>query len=168
MGTHRRLFAGLALVLLALALTGCAAGDTRFDRAPAGFFTGLWHGFICVITLVIGWFHDGVEIYERSNSGGWYDAGLVLGASIFFGGTGVSSRRKRKKKDKGGVHIRIDASAGDGACEDDDAGDRIEAKIKAGIRSWLDEEDRDDDEWGDIARKIEDKVKRDLRDWAEE
>jgi hypothetical protein len=73
-------------------LAACAAGDVRFAEEPAGFWYGLWHGFIAPIAFVVGLFNDGVEIYERANGGGWYDFGFLLGISC-FGGCGHRSHR---------------------------------------------------------------------------
>jgi TctA family transporter len=56
-GTSR--FVLIAVLILALlTIAGCAAGPTRFVDHPAGFWAGLWHGFIIVITFVIGLFAD--------------------------------------------------------------------------------------------------------------
>ena len=76
----RDLTAGALLVLLALLVIGCAAGDSRFTEAdPAGFWFGLWHGFIIVIAFVVSLFSDQTTVYEIHNSGGWYNFGFVLG-----------------------------------------------------------------------------------------
>lgn len=65
-------------VILCIAFAGCAAGDERFTgEDPAGFWIGLWHGLIACVALVIGIFSDSVEVYERSNTGGWYDLGSL-------------------------------------------------------------------------------------------
>ena len=87
-----------ALVLL-LALSACAAGpnpalDTGAD--PAGFWLGLWHGFILPVTFVVSLFTDSVSIYEVQNSGNWYDAGYVLGLLTVLGGGGGGSARARR------------------------------------------------------------------------
>jgi hypothetical protein len=87
----------LRLALLAgLLLAGCAAGDARFTAPePAGFFFGLWHGFISFITLIWGIFSDDVQVYERMNTGGWYDFGFLLGVACTWG-SGQHSHRKWK------------------------------------------------------------------------
>ncbi|MCP4601728.1 MAG: hypothetical protein GY847_14635 [Proteobacteria bacterium] len=70
---------GLLFVLVAL-LAGCAAGDPQFTESdPAGFWHGLWHGFIIVITFAISMFSDQTTIYEVQNTGGWYNFGFLLG-----------------------------------------------------------------------------------------
>ena len=87
----------LPAVLLLLACAGCAAGMARFESASAGFWNGLWHGLICVITFVIGLFSDSVRMYEPNNVGALYDLGFLLGAMISLGG-GVGHGRRRKAK----------------------------------------------------------------------
>ncbi len=71
---------GLALMLLLVA--GCAPGNERFVTGAAGFWAGLWHGLICLITFIISLFNDSVHMYEVNNTGGWYDFGFLLGAAI--------------------------------------------------------------------------------------
>ena len=44
----------------------------------------------------------------------------------------------------------------------------MEEKVRKGIKEWLDESEKKEDEWEEIAQKIEEKIKRKLRDWAEE
>ena len=89
--------------MLAVIAAACAAGVNPAAGTPAangdvaGFFPGLWHGFISPITFIISLFTDTVNVYEVHNSGNWYDFGFVLGAGILFGGgflgIGRSSRR---------------------------------------------------------------------------
>ncbi len=89
---------------MALALfTGCLAGPNEFVNTPdsegvtAGFWGGLWHGFISPVTFIISLFSDTIHVYEVHNAGGWYDFGFLLGASIIFGGSGGGAARRRKK-----------------------------------------------------------------------
>jgi len=88
------------LVVLAVGLASCAAGPNSQQGLPdggdvAGFWLGLWHGFIAPVSFVISLFTDNVSVYEVHNSGNWYDFGFVLGAGILFGGGGVGSKRWR-------------------------------------------------------------------------
>jgi hypothetical protein len=76
-----RTYLGLGMIL-ALMLSACAAGpnelvDTGPD--PAGFWLGLWQGFISPITFLISLFTSEVNIYEVQNNGNWYDFGFMLG-----------------------------------------------------------------------------------------
>jgi hypothetical protein len=80
------------LALFALtSLSGCAshyAPETFAD--PYGFFSGLWHGAIAVLTItvnVISWllsfigisFFSDVQIIGRPNTGFFYYTGFVVG-----------------------------------------------------------------------------------------
>lgn len=97
----RRAATTLALGVAALVLlTACAAGpnpelDTGPD--PAGFWLGLWQGFIVPVTFVISLFTDDVSIYEVKNSGNWYDFGYVLGISAVLGGGGGGGARASRR-----------------------------------------------------------------------
>ena len=90
----------LAAALAVLLLTGCAAGpnpalDTGPD--PAGFWLGLWQGFILPVTFFVSLFTDQVSIYETQNSGNWYDLGYVLGLSMVLGGGGGGGARASRR-----------------------------------------------------------------------
>lgn len=99
-GSHRPTRFAIVLVLLALLVVACTAGANPEVRTPnpdgdiAGFFLGLWHGFIAPITFFISLFSDNVNIYEVHNSGNWYDFGFVLGAGLLLSG-GVFGRKRR-------------------------------------------------------------------------
>jgi hypothetical protein len=95
---------GWVLVPLVVVMTGalasCAAGPNAQVGVPdggdvAGFWLGLWHGFIAPITFLVSLFTDNVSVYEVHNNGNWYDFGFVLGAGILFGGGGFGSKRWR-------------------------------------------------------------------------
>jgi hypothetical protein len=98
MSTRRSLLL-LVAVLGVLLLSSCAAGpnpEAGTGQDPAGFWYGLWHGFIAPVTFVISLFTDEVSIYEVRNSGGWYDFGYVVGLSLIFsGGGGAAGSRRR-------------------------------------------------------------------------
>lgn len=93
---------GLAVGTLLL-LSACAAGPNTAagtaapDGDVAGFWLGLWHGFIAFITFVISLFTDSVSVYEVHNNGGWYDFGFILGVMIAFGGGGGGASRGRRR-----------------------------------------------------------------------
>lgn len=87
---------GLILVVVLLVLTACAPGANPQVGSgdAAGFWLGLWHGFISPVTFVISLFTDNVNLYEVNNNGNWYDFGFVFGAGILFGGGGAGARRR--------------------------------------------------------------------------
>lgn len=94
-----RLVPAGVLVLAVLVLSSCAAGPNVVPAGtdPAGFWLGLWHGFITPVTFVISLFTDEVSVYEVRNNGGWYDFGYVFGlAMIFSGGGGASAAKGRR------------------------------------------------------------------------
>jgi hypothetical protein len=128
----------LCVFILIIVASSCAPGNTRFDAKPAGFWAGLWHGLICVITFIISLFSKSVAMYEVSNSGGWYNFGFLLGAAIALGGSGSSSCKMRRKK-----------SAREK--EWGEIAEKVEEKVRKGIKNWA----------------IEEKIKRELRKWAE-
>lgn len=89
------------LLVLILLLTSCVAGPNVLRNTPnddskvAGFWLGLWQGFICLFTFVISLFSDNVTIYEVHNNGGWYNFGFLIGVMMFFGGGGASGHAAR-------------------------------------------------------------------------
>jgi len=102
---NSRIATGLILVMTVILMAGCLAGpDSRWKEVPeeppkppsAGFFAGLWHGFIAIPALIIGIFTD-IGIYEINNSGWWYDLAFLLGVGAFSGG-GVNITKSRRKK----------------------------------------------------------------------
>ncbi len=101
----QRVMLSVLATLVILSMAGCAAGPHQFgespgvDREMAGFWLGLWHGFIMCFTFVISLFSDNVRIYEVYNNGNWYNFGFLLGAMLFFGG-GTSGTCKRSRKSK--------------------------------------------------------------------
>lgn len=73
-------------LFLMLLLTACAPGNQTFNEEPAGFWMGLWHGFISLITFIVSLFNDNVNIYEINNTGKLYNLGFIIGVALFFGG----------------------------------------------------------------------------------
>ena len=89
------LIIALALVMI-FVLTGCVPGDgTYTDAKPAGFFWGIWHGWVAPISLIIGIFKHSIRIYEPVNTGWWYDFGFYMAIISGFGTVALTRRRKR-------------------------------------------------------------------------
>ena len=142
--------------LMMLTLTSCAAGDAQFTQDnPAGFWYGLWHGIIAVISLIIHIFNENVAVYEINNTGGWYDFGFLLGIiCVWSGGSHVNCKTSSvKKHDK----------------EWEEIGDKVEKKVMRKLKEWAEDEDETDaaKEWDEIGEKVEKKLKRKIREWAE-
>lgn len=83
--------------LLAVTCTGCfPGGDTYSPLERAGFFSGIWHGWIAPISLIVSLFSDSVRIYEPFNTGWWYDFGFYIAVIAGFGSIALSRNRKKK------------------------------------------------------------------------
>lgn len=152
-----KLFLLLSFVLL---LTACTAGDARFtEQTPAGFWYGLWHGAISIITLVLHIFNDNVKVYEIHNTGGWYDFGFLSGVIfIWSGGCHMKCKSaEQKKREKEWKEI----------------GDKVEIKVMHKLKDWAEKDEVDEPgtgdkkEWDEVCEKVEKKLKRKLREWAE-
>ena len=91
----------LLIAFLLLSLAACAPGPNNLkDTAGpkdtvAGFWLGVWQGFIAPFVFVISLFKSGLNIYEVHNNGAWYNFGYLFGLMCFFGGGGHQSRRRR-------------------------------------------------------------------------
>ena len=94
----------LALLLLNL-LAGCAPGPSQFkgtaseQGSVAGFWLGLWQGFIAPFVFVVSLFRSNLGIYEVHNNGAWYNFGYLFGLACFFGGgCGRAARRNKIRR----------------------------------------------------------------------
>ena len=85
------------MIMFAVAiLTGCAPGSGRYLlEDPAGFFSGVWHGWIAPVSLVWGLFNDTIRVYEQANTGWWYDFGFYMAIISGFGGLSIFRKGKR-------------------------------------------------------------------------
>ena len=83
------MFIGALLIILPALLGGCVPGDGSYaDANPAGFWWGLWHGFIVWVTFLMGLFTGGAyNIYESVNTGWPYNLGFLIGVSAPLGGS---------------------------------------------------------------------------------
>lgn len=88
----------MAMVLTCLfLLSGCVPGDGTYDaQHEAGFFWGIWHGWIAPISLIIGLLDSNIRLYETYNTGWWYDFGFYIAVISGFGGLSLFRRKKRK------------------------------------------------------------------------
>lgn len=86
------------VILAASALSGCIPGDgTNTKDNKAGFFWGVWHGWLAPVSLIISLFKDNISIYEVSNSGWLYDFGYYIAVISGFGGVALSRKKRRGK-----------------------------------------------------------------------
>jgi hypothetical protein len=84
----------LVFLFITVAITSCTPGGEEFTEEAAGFFMGLWHGFIVFFTFIASLFFDNIGIYEINNNGGWYNFGFIIGVSSFFGGGAKGTNRR--------------------------------------------------------------------------
>ena len=83
---------------LAVVLAGCFPGTgSGMPDDRAGFFTGVWHGWIAPVSLIVGIFNCEVRLYEVNNTGWWYDFGFYIAVIAGFGGIALSRRREKKR-----------------------------------------------------------------------
>jgi len=114
----------LVFVLLAVFVVtaaGCAPGTSVDFQAPdteiqlttpgpnpqvdkpaengrvAGLGTGLWHGLISVVTLILSFINPAIQMYEVHNSGQLYNLGFLIGCVLLFGVLGFSGGRGRRR-----------------------------------------------------------------------
>jgi hypothetical protein len=83
----------MAMILLSSCVPG---GGTNTPSNPAGFFTGIWHGWIAPISLIWGIFNPEIRLYEQFNTGWWYDFGFYMAIIGGFGGLSLIRRKSKK------------------------------------------------------------------------
>jgi len=97
-GKTKRTLLLLALLTMSMFMISCMPGDGSYSQAdPANFLSGIWHGWIAPISLILGIFNPEHRVYEAINSGWWYDFGFYIAIISGFGGLSLS---RKKKKDK--------------------------------------------------------------------
>lgn len=95
MKNYKKIVLGFVLILFVFTLTSCLPGGGNYHPLkPAGFFTGVWHGWIAPFSLILGLFNKSITIYEPFNTGWWYDFGFYI--SIISGFGGIQFFRKKK------------------------------------------------------------------------
>ena len=58
---------------------------------PAGFWAGLWHGWLVPFTFLASLFDQNIKMYEPVNNGRWYVFGFLMGIAGSVGGTGSAT-----------------------------------------------------------------------------
>ena len=87
----------ILLLIAFITIVGCIPGDGKHDDGnPAGFFWGIWHGWIAPISLIWGIFDPYIRVYEYKNTGWWYDFGFYIAIISGFGGISFSRRKRRE------------------------------------------------------------------------
>lgn len=87
----------MVLLLAMFLMTACVPGDgAATTDKPANFLWGIWHGWVAPISLVIGIFNENIRVYERVNTGWWYDFGFYMAIISGFGGLSLFRRQRGK------------------------------------------------------------------------
>jgi len=101
---NKRFVLLVIILLLAFVSLNCAPRNDRWNQEinpghTSGFWAGIWHGLIIIITFVVSLFTKEVGIYEINNNGWPYDLGFMIGLIFSIGGgihSGTHRRRNRK------------------------------------------------------------------------
>ena len=92
----KKIVLGVLCLFLLLVFTGCMPGDGKAtSEHPAGFFAGIWHGWLAPVSLVVRLIKPEIRIYEIFNTGWWYDFGYYI--AVISGLGGLSMRRARRR-----------------------------------------------------------------------
>ena len=87
----------LGLLSMSILLVACMPGDGSYSQAkPASFLSGIWHGWVAPISLILGIFNPDHRVYEAINSGWWYDLGFYIAIISGFGGLSLSRKKKKE------------------------------------------------------------------------
>ena len=96
-----KIFLFILLSFSVMFLAACTAGANTLTNSAnsigeiAGFWQGLWHGLIAIVTFIISLFKDTISVYEVHNNGAWYNFGFILGMMIILGGGGKGCCSKK-------------------------------------------------------------------------
>ncbi len=91
----KKIFIFIVMIIVVLTLAGCMPGDgTNSAAQKAGFFSGVWHGWIAPVSLIFGLFDKDIRIYEINNSGWMYDFGYYIAVISGFGSLALGRRKK--------------------------------------------------------------------------
>ncbi|MHB1484617.1 MAG: hypothetical protein ACYCYI_08115 [Saccharofermentanales bacterium] len=89
------------LIPVFLLMTGCIPGDgTSTPNDKAGFFWGIWHGWIAPVSLIISIFKSEISIYEVNNVGILYNFGYYIAVISGFGGLALNRKRRRRSEQR--------------------------------------------------------------------
>lgn len=88
------------IILVVVLFAGCFPNqDASLSKEPAGFFKGIWHGWITPISLVVSFFDSSIRIYEKNNTGWWYDLGYYMAVISGFGSLALSRRQQTSRRE---------------------------------------------------------------------
>jgi len=89
----------ILVISMTVLLSSCLPGDgTKSEGNPANFLSGIWHGWIAPVSLIVGLFNKNIRVYEVINTGWWYDLGFYCAIISGFGGISLSRRKRDSNK----------------------------------------------------------------------
>lgn len=89
----------LFLFIISASTTSCMPGNGNYTYSnPAGFLSGIWHGWIAPLSLIVKIFNPNIRVYEPINTGWWYDFGFYMAIISGFGGLSLSRKKSNKNK----------------------------------------------------------------------
>lgn len=89
----KRNLINISLIILVILLFSSCAHVVDIDKCVAidakvyGFWNGLWHGLVSIITFIGSLFNDDITVYAFNNNGAWYNLGFLLGVGGFSKGS---------------------------------------------------------------------------------
>jgi hypothetical protein len=87
------LFSALLLVMM----SGCAGPEPIgpcLEGETYGFLSGIFHGIIAPITLILSFIDKDTVMFAQNNTGAWYGLGFLIGS----GGWGILASKSKKDK----------------------------------------------------------------------
>jgi len=87
----------VTIIVIIFIFTSCLAGQGKNTPAkPAGFFRGIWHGWIAPFALIAQLFNRDLRIYEIHNNGILYELGFYMAIISGFGSLNIFRQRRKK------------------------------------------------------------------------
>lgn len=94
--SNRTIILLVSLLLIMLLVSCLPAGGRYHSMRPAGFLSGIWHGWLAPLSLILGIFNNNIRIYETFNTGWWYDFGFYIAVISGFGGLSLVRKNAGK------------------------------------------------------------------------
>ena len=96
----KAIYISITIFLTLFLLSSCLPGDGKAGiEQPAGFFWGIWHGWMAPLSLILSLFHKNYHIYEIYNTGFWYDLGYYAAILGGFGGLQLTRKKNKHHRD---------------------------------------------------------------------
>ena len=98
MKSTKFLFITIFVVTILVLISCMPGGGHNSVDEPAGFFMGIWHGWIAPVSLIFGLFKPEISIYEINNTGWWYNFGFYMAIVAGFGSLSLARRKSKKRE----------------------------------------------------------------------